>query len=337
MLKNYYPYLRDIGLSEIQIRIYDHIIENRSGTINEIKDILNYSYAQVSYNLSVLEDMDLIFSSQSKKNKRYYRIDPKIALTKVLDERVKNFKEQIEKIDETIKIEESSHGRCARNVSFYTYSDFNLAIENYFRLIKDSKKEICMSAMPPSLLKKIESPLYNAFMRGVNIVVYYSDNDFESLENYFDEITTILKRIGVKIIQTRERTCQLIRYNDIIANNGVILIDEVYLNSVIFIDDDIFMFEGFQGATFVIQSKKFLEINQVIKQINIDYPESIQNVLNIIKEHDSIVTRDLSGKSKLGGGKLKEILEYLIAIGTIKETVVKGDKAGKPRREYSVI
>ena len=40
MLKNYHPYLRDIGLSEIQIQLYDYIIEEKTGTILEIKEKL---------------------------------------------------------------------------------------------------------------------------------------------------------------------------------------------------------------------------------------------------------------------------------------------------------
>jgi hypothetical protein len=50
-----------------------------------------------------------------------------------------------------------------------------------------------------------------------------------------------------------------------------------------------------------------------------------------------IKTRDLSSKSKIGGAKLREILEFLVNQGIIEEFVVRDNKAGRPKREYSII
>ncbi len=336
MLRKYHPTLREIGLSEIQIKLYDYIIENKMGTINKIKEDLNLSYSQTSYNLSVLEDMGLVFSSKGKKSKRYYRIDPKIALTKVIEERVKNFQDQIESIDEKVKVEESVQGVCLKNVPFYHYSDENLAVNNYFKLISEATEEIVLSSLPPSLVKRIEQVLYNASMRGVSIRIYFSNADFEEIPNYFDLITDTLNRVRLSITQTSERTCQRARYNDILVNVGSILIDNKYLNSISFIDDDIFHFDGFYGPGFVQQAKKFMEIKTVEKAIIIEYPEPIQSVINILRSNTSIKTRDLSVKSKLGGGRLKKVLEFLIQEGIVKETEVKG-KYGKPSKEYTLV
>lgn len=335
MLKKYHPYLRDIGLSEVQIKLYDYIIENKSGAVIELKEELNLSYSQVNYNLSVLEDMGLIFSTKSEKNKKFYRFDPKIALTKVLENRVKNFKKQIDQIEEKVNIEESVQGVCLKNVPFYHYSDLNLAVNNYFELIKNSMEEIVLSSVPPILLKKIESVLYNACMRGVQIKLYFSNADFDSVDNYFDLITDILSRVRLTIIQTKERTCQRARYNDILVNVGVLLIDGKYLNAINFIDDDIFHFDGFYGPTFVEQSKRFMEINTVEKQIKIEFPEPIQTILDVIKAKQSIMTRELSTQSRVGGGKLREMLNYLINQGIVKESEIKG-ATGKPRKEYTL-
>ncbi|MFX1366510.1 MAG: helix-turn-helix domain-containing protein [Promethearchaeota archaeon] len=336
MLKNYYPYLRDIGLSEIQIQLYDYIIEQKSGTILEIKEKLGLSYAQVNYNMSILEDMGLIFSSKSKKNKKYFRIDPQIALMKVLDEKTKNFKEQINLIEETVKAEESTIGKCYANITFYHYTDLNLALEYYYKLIENCKNEIYMSAIPPILLKKLEPAFYKAFMRGIKLVLYYSKEDFDSIENYFDQIIDILKRIQIEIIHTKESTCQHVRYNDIIVNNGVVLIDEKYLNTVLFLNDDLFHFDGFHGVDFVQQSKQYLKVKTILKRIKIEFPEPIQTILEIIQNNTKITTKELSIQSKIGGGKLREILDFLIHKGIIKESEIKGG-TGKPRKEYSLV
>jgi len=75
----------------------------------------------------------------------------------------------------------------------------------------------------------------------------------------------------------------------------------------------------------------------IIKRIELEYPEPIKKILDTIKETKMIKTRDLSSKSKTGGAKLREILEFLIDEGLIEETVLKGEKAGRPKRIYSVI
>ena len=101
--------------------------------------------------------------------------------------------------------------------------------------------------------------LYDAYLRGVSIKIYFSLLDFDSYPNYFEDITNILKRIRVELIQTKEKTCQLIRYNDDIVNMGNILLDEFYLNSIIFNEDEVYHFDGFKGP-FAKQAKNMLEI-----------------------------------------------------------------------------
>ena len=75
----------------------------------------------------------------------------------------------------------------------------------------------------------------------------------------------------------------------------------------------------------------------LIKRIEIEYPEPINKILDTIKETNMIKTRDLSSESKIGGAKLREILEFLINEGLIEETVSKGEKVGRPKHMYSII
>lgn len=255
MVEEHFFYLREVGLSDSQIHIYDFLLENKSGTINDIKEKLNYSYAQVSNNLTKLEELGLIFSSKGMKNKKFFRMDPKIALTNVLQEKVKNFEEHIDKIDENVKIEESVKGVCVKNISFYNYSDMNLAIQNFFRLLEQASKEIIISALPPNLIKQLEPAFYNAFLRGVQISMYFSNRDFEEITNYFDISTDIFKRVGISITQTTEKTCQVARYNDIVVNIGLVLIDGIFFNAINFVDDDVFHFDGFMHQVWCSNQK----------------------------------------------------------------------------------
>jgi len=328
-------FLNEIGLSDIQIDIYNYLLEYKFGTINDIKTKLNYSYTQVYHNLLNLEEKNLIESSDIKP-KIFIRISPKIALTKLVNEKFRNFKKNIKRIDEELKAQESKSGRCLKEISFYHYSDVNLAYENFYNLFEKTQREIIMTSLPPSLLKRLEPSLYEAYKRGVIIKIYFSLTDFEVILNYFETITDILKRIRVEIVQTEQRTCQIIKFNDEIVNMGNILLDETYLNSIIFKDDDTFHIDGFQGP-YAKQAKNYLEVLTIIKRIEIEYPEPIKKVMDTIKKTNQIQTRDLSSKSKIGGTKLREILKFLIDEGLIKETVLKGENVGRPKRMYSII
>ena len=71
--------------------------------------------------------------------------------------------------------------------------------------------------------------------------------------------------------------------------------------------------------------------------INLFYPENIKNILKIIEVKKSIKTRDLSFKAKIGGAKLRDILDFLTKEGVIQEQLISGDGAGRPRRIYSIV
>ena len=83
---NNLSFLNEFGLSDIQIRIYDYLLTNRFGSIEQIKNILLYSYAVVRDNLRHLERKGFITSSDGKP-KMYFRSNPKIALTEILKNR----------------------------------------------------------------------------------------------------------------------------------------------------------------------------------------------------------------------------------------------------------
>ncbi|TKJ24855.1 MAG: hypothetical protein CEE42_09450 [Promethearchaeota archaeon Loki_b31] len=327
-------FLNEIGLTDIQIKIYNYLLTHKFGTINNIKRELNYSYTQVHHNLMILEEIGLIESSDSNP-RVYLKISPKIALTELINKKFNAFQEKINKLDEELKIQESVMGRCVRDISFYYYSNLSLAFENYYILIENTLNEIIMSSLPISLLKRLEPALYQAFMRGVQIRLYFSDLDFEKYSSYLEEVTNTLKRTGTEIIQTKEKTCALIRFNDEIVNMGHILIDEDYLNSVIFKEDDVFQVDGFRGP-FAKQAKKMLEIKTVEKRIKIGYPRSFKEVLGVIDERNVIKTRDLSKSSGIGGTKLKEILNFLVREGVIKEHI-KSEGVGRPGIYYSIV
>jgi sugar-specific transcriptional regulator TrmB len=263
----------------------------------------------------------------------YFRANPKIALTEVLKKKNIAILEKIDKLEGDIQAFESDKGVCERNITFYHHSDVNIGLDYIYQLIDRVEKEIILSSLPCSLLKKLERALYKAFLNGITIKLYYSKLDFESIDNYFGLITDILKDIKVQIIETSEKTCRLVRFNDLIVNEGVILID-YYFNSVLFVEDSYFHFNGFYMPNMTLSVRNMFEAKTPKKIIEIN-PDPIQNVLEIIKDQQSIKTRELSIKTKIAGTKLREILTFLIDQGLVREEKIKGE-SGRPKRVYTI-
>ncbi|MFX1451509.1 MAG: helix-turn-helix domain-containing protein [Promethearchaeota archaeon] len=155
MNSNILLFLKEIGFSDIQIAIYQYLLLHKFGTINDIKTELNYSYTQIYHNLLYLEENNLVESSKDSKPKVFIRVYPKIALNNFLEEKFSNFKKNIEKVDEELKTQESKFGRCLKDISFYHYSDVNLAYENFYNLIDKTQKEIIITSLTPSVFKKL--------------------------------------------------------------------------------------------------------------------------------------------------------------------------------------
>ena len=78
-----------------------------------------------------------------------------------------------------------------------------------------------------------------------------------------------------------------------------------------------------------------LEVKTVKNKIKIVYPNSIKKVLRVIEDSDVIKTRDLSKSSGIGGSKLKEILNFLVREGVIKEHT-SNEGVGRPGIYYSI-
>ena len=327
-------FLNEFGLSDLQIRIYEYLVKNRFGTIKDIKESINKSFAQVRNNLRTLEENNFITSSEGKP-KLYFRVNPKISLTALLKQRNQNIISDINQLVDDIKIYESEKGLCTRNITFYHHSDVNTGIDYIYKLIENSKNEIIISSLPPSLLKSFESALQSAFLEGVEIKLYYSKSDFETINNYFERVTAILKDVNLTLIETNEKTCRLVRFNDLLVNEGIILADD-YFNSVLFIDDTFFHFNGFYMPNTVQGVKNMLNAKNIIKKVAVK-PEPIQSIIDIITNNESIKTNDLSDKVKLGGTKLREFLDFLLSKGIIEETIIKEGKPGRPKRVYSIV
>jgi len=328
-------FLKEMGLSDIQVNLYYFLLFNKSGTINQIKEELNLSYAQINNNFNILEKKGLIYSTDTKP-KIFYRIEPKLTLRQLMDEKYEYYNENIEKIEKEIKIVESKKGRCLKNISHFYYTDVNLAIEKFYDLIKNSEKEVIFSSLPPFFLKKLVPILNEAFKNGIKISIYYSSLDFELNMSYLEEITEIFKRLRITIIQTREKVCQNSGFNNMLINNGYILIDDGYFNTIGFKENKIFYVQGFFSKNIVEQMKRMFDAKNVIKKIEIKYPESYQNVLDIIQEYNSIKTRDLSMLAGIGGAKIKEILRFLLDEGKIEE-IIESTGVGRPGIYYNLV
>lgn len=326
-------FLQEFGFSDIQIKIYEYLLKNRFGSIEIIKRDLSYSYSQIRDNLNYLEKEKLITSSGGKP-KNYFRINPKIALTEKLKKNTDKLLDKIEKLEEDIIVEESEQGICAKNITFYHHSNISIGLTYIYDIIDRAEKQIILSSLPPLLFKKLERALYRAFLKGIKIVVYFSKLDFDSIDNYFGYITDLLKNIGIEIIETSEKTCRLVRFNDLIVNEGIILID-YYFNSVLFVENDYFHFNGFYMPNMAESVENMLKAKTIIKSVDIN-PDPIQKVLNIIRSKPEIKTRELGIGSKIAGSKLREILDYLIKEKYILEETIQGE-VGRPKRVYSIV
>ncbi len=327
--------LVEIGLTSVQQQIYGHLLVNRRATIDDIKDATRLSYAQVQHNLQSLEKFGLVSGPPGTKPRSFIAVDPKTSLVAALDAKYKACHESIILLDTELRIQERASGYCVKRVSFYHYTDPDLAIEHFHALIRDANEEIVLSAPPPVMLRKLEPAFRDAFLRGVNISIYYSDLDFDELKDYIERILGIMRRTRVTIVQTREKTTQLVRFNDVIMNMGVLLIDGVLLNSIVFKDDTLYHANGFQGQAFVDQAKEFLEVLNVEKKIT-ENPEPVQAVIDAIEARGAVKTRDIGNTSGISGETLRKILDYLVKQGMIKETVVKSGEAGRPKKVYQV-
>lgn len=328
-------FLENLGLTQIQADIYYTLLFTKFSTINELKEKLELSYAQVYNNLQSLEEQNLIGVIDSKP-KKFYKINPKIALTKILDKKIDKFNSYIEELDEKIKISESQRGVCTKDIYHYHFTDLNFALEKFYNLIKRSSKQITITTLPPHFLKKIEPFLRDAFKRGVKISFYYSDLDYTSSPNYLDEVSEIFRRLRITLVKVKEKIAHQIVYNNMIVNNGHILIDDGLFNAICFNEDNIFFTEGFYGVGIVKQLRHVFKIKTVEKKLEIKYPQSYQAVLEVIKKKKRIKTRDISLETGISGTKLKEILNFLTEENKIEEEI-DNSGVGRPGSYYSLI
>ena len=104
MNSDIFSILKDIGFSDIQINIYNYLLKHKLGTINDIKSDLNYSYTQVYHNLLYLEEKHLIESSTDSKPKIYINVNPKIALSELIEQKFSNFKKVLTSVEEYVII-----------------------------------------------------------------------------------------------------------------------------------------------------------------------------------------------------------------------------------------
>lgn len=324
------------GLTLVQQQVYEQLLLNRQATIEAIKDATGLSYAQVQHNLNVMIDKNLVAASPGTKPKRFIAINPKNTLADILDTRYKDLQESLKRFETELRIHEQASGQCTRQVTFYHYSDMDLAMENIHALLSSASTEIVISSPPPSLLRRVESTLHDSYLKGVSISLYYSILDFDEIDNYIELILDILKRTRVTIIQTREKTCQLVRFNDIIMNMGNFLVDGVQLCSYVFRDDVIHHVNGFFNPPIVDSAKKFLEIKTIENKIE-ENPEPIQAVLDAIKHQGLAKTRDIGNATGVSGAMLRKFLDYLIQQNLVTETIVKSEGAGRPKRIYQLV
>ncbi|MHA1680764.1 MAG: helix-turn-helix domain-containing protein [Promethearchaeota archaeon] len=326
----------EIGLNGKQIVIYSYLLENNRATIQEMQGKVNYSYAVILKNLKILEARGLISKERGKKPIVFFKNDILSSISRIIVSKFDRLSDSLKNLNEEVIRHQSSMGVCLKEIPFYHFSDLHQGFNHLHDLINNATMEIYLSSLPPHLLKNLEISLNSAYKRGVHISMYYSPRDFDEI-NYLVTITDLLKKVGMNLVETKEKICQLIRFNDVTANSGVILVDSKYLNTIIFKDEEIYHFDGFYSPHFVNQIKDMWKIKTVIKRLELTYPTPHQRVLDTIKSKGNLKTRNISEYTGISGSRLRGILDFLVEKGAIQEETITGEQAGRPMKVYAVI
>ncbi|MCF2140281.1 MAG: hypothetical protein K9W44_09535 [Candidatus Lokiarchaeota archaeon] len=323
-------------MNENQIEIFFLLLTKNSLTISEIQEETSQSYSQTVVNLKYLQKLGLL-TVENCKPKKVHLFDPKISIQQLIEKKNEYFQQNLEKIEREIKIQTSHFGVCAKEISHYYYSDIGLGIERWFRLIYNAEKSIVLSSLPLKIYKRIEPALKHAFQKGIQIQIYYSrlDFNFENQEmEVLEKIMDILQNLRFNLIELEEKTCQNVGFNNQIIQNGFLLIDNIFFNSLGFLDEKVFYIHGFYSKNTVEQITRLFQLKTPKKHIELKYPKVYSKIIQIIQTNQNpIKTRDLSRIIGIGGTKLKQMLDFLVREGEIQKKIVSSTR-GRPAVYY---
>ena len=329
-------FFQNLDLSEIESELYFYILLYGPKTFSEIREYFNYSYSQVRDNLKKLVNAGFM-GINNKKPVSYQAYDFRVVLNEVIEKKINKYNDIMDKLDEEIRIFHSDYGVCDRTITTYYYDNLVLGINRMFEIIKNAKFEIIIGSMPIDLMYHLQKGLKEAVLRGVKVICYYSELDFEEEVKYKEKIMQILSSCRAEIIQTKEKICRVVNYNENLVNEGWLLVDDTYFSNYCFNNQELLLMNGFREPGVVLAVKKMLYNKTMVKgKILTDYPDNVIKVKRAIRANKGISKNKLSQLTGISGSKLKRIITILERDNSVIKSK-KGSGRGRPSYLYSVL
>ncbi len=341
MKKGYTP-LIEAGFSPEMIAIYLAILKLGRTTIKNIQDNIkkefNLSYSQVYYSIKKLIEHKII-EQQMGFEKTFTAQNPELFFDRIRSEKMENIEMLEKQLTDQYKRSTLDFGKCTIRLNMFHFSSLDLGFRILSdRLLKNAEQTIIFIATPPYIFKRLKWELIDAYERGIEIKIYYSRNDFEELDNYYNQILPFINDCHVKIIENKYRTYGSISVNDEFTRTGHLFIDGRTLVTYPFyrssekggvIQYDIDFMEGFYNAPSIVKTNKdILNQNEILQML--DYiPSKEATLLDYLKTNVSVKKSELGKKLKLSGTDLNILLTRLEKLGKI-EVEKKSQEKGRP-------
>lgn len=340
--------LYNLGLEERDVSIYLAILDIGRPSVKDIqskiKENYNLSYSQTYYSLKKLLKHSLIEEHASKEN-TFTAINPDVFLSDLRKKRIEELSKLQRILGEKYRRSTETLGECTLHMNHFYFSSLELGLEIIVdKMIKPAIKNVIFIATPPWILKKLQKTLIEAYDRGLDIEIHYSNHDFEEIDDYLSHIKLYISKINVSVFQHKYRTFEAMSLNDEYTRTGRMLIDETT-----FIDFPYYYapkkeqtqylidyFTGFYQIAHIVKNIVKQLANNPLTEQKIIIPEKEAQLLSYIKQIKNCTKTQLAEHLEMSGKSLNMLVERLS-----KKKVISIEKSregkGRPKDIITII
>ena len=182
--------LRDLGLSEYEARVYRSLLRTGPTTAKQLSTASGVPMGRIYDVLNDLEAADLVRSQQTGRPKQYAPIEPRTALSRLLDERRRELEHELEQYEATVEeLADQLEDPRATDESFWTVAigpedTVDLLCE---RLAAANDRLVMVVAQPSAQFDlgdvgdRVAGELEAALDRGVDVSVLVSSSLLEAI------------------------------------------------------------------------------------------------------------------------------------------------------------